>query len=619
MNPSSAKISRPGISGGQLKKAAKHLDELDFLTTPNKTNRRQTGTPSTTAQSATPSQTAGPSIQRGQQPPSSPAPEKTLEPTANELIPSTLVGTRSLKPSELKTTFLNRLERFKTVESLNLHLPCSSLSIHEQSKPRKLPLKFDFTKYKNPEKFQFRYMYEKLSGRSEILDKQLEESGMILSEWYELNEDFSDPSQISQEDIWTFGRICTETQESKLSDQSCWLETSRMIGHGRRIRLQWSDNLKVHGVGPNEEGIGLFPGAIVGLRGRNGGGTYFSVQEILSMPMAEPATTSPKTLLSYLSNPPSPISLVVACGPFTWDNDLDYIPFEALIDQLMIDQPDCLILLGPFIDANHSLIKTGNITQMPSTIFREKISNRLHKLVAHSPRTHIILIPSPRDILVNQVVYPQSSLNIKDPELGLFGRNIVCLPNPIIISINEMVIGINNVDVLMPLKKDEFFKKAEVVVDDEEQLENPDKNLDPNATNPISRACRHVMRQRSFYPLFPHAIGSGFDSINLDVTHLDLLKHDTIAPDILILPTNFTAFVKSIDSTVIINPRQLCKSRATGTFAKLTIHDFNKQSLENAIISNNSNSVHQLGDLAENEEGLEHIIFDRCRADIVKL
>ncbi|KAI9620569.1 hypothetical protein KEM48_008106 [Puccinia striiformis f. sp. tritici PST-130] len=361
-------------------------------------------------------------------------------------------------------------------------------------------------------------MYEKLSDRSEILDKQLEESGMILSEWYELNEDFSDPSQISQEDIWTFGRICTETQESKLSDQSCWLETSRMIGHGRRIRLQWSDNLQ--------------------------------------MPMAEPATTSPKTLLSYLSNPPSPISLVVACGPFTWDNDLDYIPFEALIDQLMIDQPDCLIL----------------------------------------------------DILVNQVVYPQSSLNIKDPELGLFGRNIVCLPNPIIISINEIVIGINNVDVLMPLKKDEFFKKAEVVVDDEEQLENPDKNQDPNATNLISRACRHVMRQRSFYPLFPHAIGSGFDSINLDVTHLDLLKHDTIAPDILILPTNFTAFVKSIDSTVIINPRQLCKSRATGTFAKLTIHDFNKQSLENAIISNNNNSVHQLGDLAENEED-SNILF----------
>jgi hypothetical protein len=56
-----------------------------------------------------------------------------------------------------------------------------------------------------------------------------------------------------------------------------------MIGHGRRIRLQWADDLKVHGVGAREEGIGLFPGAIIGLRGRNGGGTYFSAQEILSV------------------------------------------------------------------------------------------------------------------------------------------------------------------------------------------------------------------------------------------------------------------------------------------------------------------------------------------------
>ncbi|KAH9464805.1 hypothetical protein Pst134EB_004316 [Puccinia striiformis f. sp. tritici] len=200
-----------------------HHDELDFLTTPNKTNRRQTGTPSTTSQSA---RTAGPSIQHAQQPPSSPALERTLEPAAIKLLPSTLVGTQSLKPSELRTTFLNQLERFKTVESLNLHPPCSSLSINEQSNPRKLPLNFDFTKYKNPEKFQFRYMCEKSTDQLTMLDKKLEESGLILSEWYELSKDFSDPSQISQEDIWTFGRICTETQESKLSDQSCWLETT---------------------------------------------------------------------------------------------------------------------------------------------------------------------------------------------------------------------------------------------------------------------------------------------------------------------------------------------------------------------------------------------------------
>ncbi|OAV93427.1 hypothetical protein PTTG_01590 [Puccinia triticina 1-1 BBBD Race 1] len=604
---SSAKISRPGMSGAPMKKAAKHLDELDFLT-PNKTTRRPAGTPS--GQSATSSRTAGPSAQRdlvSQQPPTSPF-SPAIQPlvgpstSANELTPSAIAGTRSLKPSELRTTFLNRLERFKTIESLNQHLPAAS-SPSEPSKPRPLPLHFDPYKSKDPGKFNYRYMYEKLSDRSDVLDRLLEEAAMILAEWYEI-EEWADPSVVSQEDIWAYGRICAETQDSKISDQACWLETSRMIGHGRRIRLQWADDLKVHGVGPHEDGIGLFPGAIVGLRGRNGGGTYFSVQEILSMPMADPATTAPKKLLSYLTNPPTPISLVVACGPFTWDNDLDFVPFDAFIDRLMVDQPDCVILLGPFIDANHTLIKTGNITQMPSTIFREKISSRLNKLVASSPRTHVILIPSPRDLLVSQVVYPQAALNMKDPELGLVGGKIVCLPNPATISINEIVIGINNVDVLMPLKKEEFFKQATVVVEEEADQEA----ADPNATNVICRACRHVMRQRSFYPLFPHAIGSGFDPINLDVTHLDLLKHDTVGADIMILPTNFTAFVKSIDSTVVVNPRQLCKPRGTGTFAHLTIHDFNRESLLEA-----------LAQTSEDDDGLEHLLFERCRADIVKL
>jgi DNA polymerase alpha subunit B len=104
----------------------------------------------------------------------------------------------------------------------------------------------------------------------------------------------------------------------------------------------------------------------------------------------------------------------------------------------------------------------------------------------------VILIPSPRDLLVSQAVYPQAALNIKDPELGLFGRNIVCLPNPALFTINEILIGVNNIDVLMPLKKEEFFKQAAVVIEGEE--DQPED--DPNATNVICRACRHVMRQR---------------------------------------------------------------------------------------------------------------------------
>lgn len=129
---------------------------------------------------------------------------------------------------------------------------------------------------------------------------------------------------------------------------------------------------------------------------------------------------------------------------------------------------------------------------LPSTIFRQQIASRLHKLKETSPDTKIFLLPSLRDILAPHLAYPQSPLNIRDPELGL-SNQIKCLPNPITITINELVIGINNVDVLMSIRKEEFFKPALVENEGETQT---DEGVDPNAKDIIARACRHVMRQR---------------------------------------------------------------------------------------------------------------------------
>ena len=54
---------------------------------------------------------------------------------------------------------------------------------------------------------------------------------------------------------------------------------------------------------------------------------------------------------------------------------------------------------------------------------------------------------------------------------------------------------------------------------------------------------RHVLGQRTFYPIFPppepHA-----GEVNLDVTHYPLLKMDGPAPDILILPSKLKHFSK---------------------------------------------------------------------------
>lgn len=86
-----------------------------------------------------------------------------------------------------------------------------------------------------------------------------------------------------QEDVVVVGRIVANSEIaatsglSKLNEASIALESSRMMGSGVRIPLRFSAPLKIHG----STRTGFFPGAIVALRGRNGGGGWFSVSEVL--------------------------------------------------------------------------------------------------------------------------------------------------------------------------------------------------------------------------------------------------------------------------------------------------------------------------------------------------
>ena len=90
---------------------------------------------------------------------------------------------------------------------------------------------------------------------------------------------------ICQEDVAVVGRIVANAEiaatsgPSKLNEASIMLESSRMMGSGVRVPLRFNSPLKIHG----NNRVGLFPGAIVALRGRNGGGGWFSVSEVLSV------------------------------------------------------------------------------------------------------------------------------------------------------------------------------------------------------------------------------------------------------------------------------------------------------------------------------------------------
>ena len=67
------------------------------------------------------------------------------------------------------------------------------------------------------------------------------------------------------------------------------------------------------------------------------------------------------------------MSLVIAVGPFTISEDLEYAPLAALLAVCRQRKPDVLVLLGPFVDAEHPLLASGNVDLTFEDIFEFQV------------------------------------------------------------------------------------------------------------------------------------------------------------------------------------------------------------------------------------------------------
>ena len=67
------------------------------------------------------------------------------------------------------------------------------------------------------------------------------------------------------------------------------------------------------------------------------------------------------------------MSMVVAVGPFTISEDLDYAPLAALLAVCRQRRPDVLVLLGPFVDAEHPLLAQGTVDLTFEDIFESQV------------------------------------------------------------------------------------------------------------------------------------------------------------------------------------------------------------------------------------------------------
>ncbi|BGP54723.1 hypothetical protein JCM8202_003228 [Rhodotorula sphaerocarpa] len=512
-------------------------------------------------------------------------------------------------PAKPLVPFSARPMRLTVQESLNPELPLPT-SDQVLSTRQRVALQANA----DPQDYAYRIAFERAMERSEVLDSLIDEAAQIFKDYYQI-EEFGDPTVQSQEEILVVGRLCPETDAAKMTETSTWLESSRMLGSGHRVLLKFEPDMKIRGGPPGAGGIGFFPGCLVGLRGRNGGGKLFAVKEVLMLPPIDATYTAPSELLErqYGSGPKQlggqPMSILVAAGPYTLDSDLEYEPLEALVGLAMQEKPDVLILTGPFVDASHPLLVRGEVDELPASLFRTRVSSKLVSLIQTSPRTQVLLIPNGRDLVNPHAAYPQAPF-VNDAELGL-PKRVRLLPNPTMFSINEIAFGVTSADVLWSLKSQEYFRKAPDVEPPEPGTE------DPLAKDVMARTCRQLLRHRSFYPVFPSPPPSKMlDALNLDMTHYDLVKMGSEGPDIVITPSIQKHFTRIVDSTIFLNPSFLTKASqeaSAGTFARLTIHPMDKENLTELATS----GMVDVG--GEPDEPVEHRVWERCRVDILKV
>ena len=185
------------------------------------------------------------------------------------------------------TRFEDRKNALEVVETLNGHLQGLVGAASEGSSSR-----IKMASNADPKAYNYRYMFEKISERAAVLDASINEAAAQLKEYYDL-EDFGNPAHPSQDDHYAVGRICSEADGVRLTDTSIHFESSRLYGAGERVALRFDPDMVVRSsddpsYSTGEGGVGMFPGMLCGLKGRNAGGGYFTVSEVLLVSLCSP-------------------------------------------------------------------------------------------------------------------------------------------------------------------------------------------------------------------------------------------------------------------------------------------------------------------------------------------
>ncbi|KAM9207843.1 LOW QUALITY PROTEIN: DNA polymerase alpha subunit B [Leptosomus discolor] len=368
----------------------------------------------------------------------------------------------------------------------------------------------------------YKFMFQKALDVREVLSWRIEELGDALRSRHGL-EDFTSVALPAQEPVTVLGQIGCDGN-GKLNAKSVVLEGDREHSSGGQVPLDLSE-LKEYS---------LFPGQVVALEGTNSTGRRMVVSKLYE-----------GVPLPFHAPPPEPAPeqrmVLVACGPYTPSDSLAYDPLTDLLEVIARDRPDVCVLFGPFLDAKHEQVENCQLLGSFAEVF--KLCLRMIIEGTRSAGSHLVFVPSLRDVH-HDYVYPQPPFLY--PELPKDDKpRVHFVSDPCTLDVDGVVFGLTSTDLLFHMGAEEISSSSGI-------------------SDRFTRILKHILTQRSYYPLYPPS-----EELNVDYESFDAYAALPVTPDVLVTPSELRYFVKDVLGCVCINPGRLTKGRVGGTYGRL--------------------------------------------------
>lgn len=371
----------------------------------------------------------------------------------------------------------------------------------------------------------YKYMFQRLRDVRNVLTEKIEELGEGLRSHFNI-EEFSPVSLPAQDSITVLGQVCCDSN-GKLNAQSVLLEAGPEQG-GQQVPIDLSE-LKEYS---------LFPGQVVVMEGMNTTG-----RKLIASKLYEGAPLPFYTSEVKMETGEEPVNVLIACGPYTPSDGLTFDPLLDLINVIVRDRPDVCLLLGPFVDSKHEQIEKGKVTETFEAIFSRCIESIVDG--TKSVGCHLVFVPSQRDVH-HHFIYPQPPFtpptNISKDQL----QRVTFVPDPCTLLIDGVTFGVTSTDILFHMGAEEISYGT--------------------GSDRFSRILKHMLTQRSYYPLYPPV-----EEVNMDYEKFQSFGQMPLTPDVLVLPSELRYFVKDVVGCVCVNPGRLTKGQVGGTYGRLLI------------------------------------------------